>query len=395
MAECKARQKVLVLDVFRYPPARGFELPGTGEMTEGFDAMLLNPPAGVQVWSACVKGQQSIEFEGGSVFLQALCGAMQEGLSGIANQNEELPLEPLKNKVNKRMKELLSTQKLEQESRLTGKELDGGAAYDKDEPLPPPLALRPPAPAGGLIASRAQVEGILGELKLLPPAKSSYKPVAFESLPPFVAKGLELYKTDYTTMKDLEKKIEGNPEKYALRQAVLDMAKMMEQTHKLTMRESLTSPGGGTFAPKLKEEFKRNQEGPGQMIFEMEDVLDRALKAGKKREEEISPRWQANYDFALARFQTRLIYLYEYSNILAQVRGDAMPEIDPKIHNGWRVGASQKPTVRDVPKVKQYAKDIARTWKKIVEEHGGTPWAALAQRESLSALGLEWRPSRD
>lgn len=30
MAACKAQQKVLILDVFRFPPARGFELPGAG-----------------------------------------------------------------------------------------------------------------------------------------------------------------------------------------------------------------------------------------------------------------------------------------------------------------------------------------------------------------------------
>src|SRR4029077_16315337 len=41
LARCKARQKLLILDVFRYPPARGEELPGTGEMTEDFDAKLL------------------------------------------------------------------------------------------------------------------------------------------------------------------------------------------------------------------------------------------------------------------------------------------------------------------------------------------------------------------
>ena len=57
MAKCPAWQKILILDVFRYPPARGYELPAPAEMGEVFDAKLQNPPAGVQVWSACVKGQ--------------------------------------------------------------------------------------------------------------------------------------------------------------------------------------------------------------------------------------------------------------------------------------------------------------------------------------------------
>ncbi|MCS7045638.1 MAG: caspase family protein, partial [Gemmataceae bacterium] len=62
LAKCKARQKIFVLDAFRNPPARGFELPGTGAMSEDFDLKLQNPPPGVQVWSSCVKDQQSIEF---------------------------------------------------------------------------------------------------------------------------------------------------------------------------------------------------------------------------------------------------------------------------------------------------------------------------------------------
>src|SRR5262249_50225542 len=95
LAKCKARQKVLVLDVFRFPPARGEPRPGPGEMTEDFDAKLLAPPAGVQVWSSCIKGQQSIEFEKGSVFMQALNAAMQERLPGIQEPTDPLPVEAL------------------------------------------------------------------------------------------------------------------------------------------------------------------------------------------------------------------------------------------------------------------------------------------------------------
>ena len=83
LAKCKARQKIFVLDAFRFPPARGFELPGTGAMSEDFEAKFHNPPPGVQAWSACVKDQQSIEFDGGSLFLQCVSHALQERLGGL------------------------------------------------------------------------------------------------------------------------------------------------------------------------------------------------------------------------------------------------------------------------------------------------------------------------
>jgi hypothetical protein len=243
------------------------------------------------------------------------------------------------------------------------------------------------------MAGKAQIESILTELQNIPLARVSYNEVEYKSLPPIPAKALKLYEPDYLTSKELRDKIKADTAKYALRKAFFDIAEMMRKTSDLDTVK--TFPNTGPIAAKVKDQFKRLQERPGQIIFEMENVLNEAVKAGDKREEEVSPRWQANYDFAMARFKSRLILIYEYNNVLAQIRGENLPEIDPKIHNGWRVGAAQKPQVRDVPKVKQYAKDIAKIWKKVAEDHPDTPWAVLAQRESLYALGLEWRPSRD
>ena len=118
------------------------------------------------------------------------------------------------------------------------------------------------------------------------------------------------------------------------------------------------------------------------------------IAAGEKLDQEPSKRWHAHYHYTLARFQSRIVYLYEYNFILAQVRGDQLPEIDPAIHSGWRVGSKIKVSISE-SKVKDMVKSIGRTWKSIMEEYPDTPWAVLAAREKLTALGLEWRPSRD
>ena len=83
----------------------------------GLRRQAAEPPPGVQVWSACVKDQQSLEFDGGSFFLQCLSNAMQERLGGFADPNESIPVETLFTKVNQRMKDLLSQTKFEQASR--------------------------------------------------------------------------------------------------------------------------------------------------------------------------------------------------------------------------------------------------------------------------------------
>src|SRR5262249_32421963 len=109
---------------------------------------------------------------------------------------------------------------------------------------------------------------------------------------------------------------------------------------------------------------------------------------------EPSKRWQAHFHYTLAKFESRVVYLYEYNFILAQVRGDQLPDIDPKIHTGWRAGSKARVSISE-SKVKDMVKSISRTWKSIMEDYPDTPWAVLAKRERLTSLGLEWRPLRD
>ena len=63
------------------------------------------------------------------------------------------------------------------------------------------------------------------------------------------------------------------------------------------------------------------------MQFELKDALDQLVKAGEMRDKETSKRWQVNFDLAVARLKARLIYLNEYNEILAKVRGDALPSL--------------------------------------------------------------------
>src|SRR5262245_34344105 len=249
LAACNARQKILVLDAFRNPPARGFELPGTGSMTEDFDAKLQNPPPGVQVWSACGKDQQSIEFDKGSLFLQSFSDAMKERLGGFADPNEPIPVDALMQKVNERMKNMLAIDKIEQVSRLSGKEADGGAAYDPKEALPPQVnpktavAAGPAGKAGG-----AMIDNILTELKQIPPLKPSLKAymatLKSEAMPAFPEKVMEFYTADYKTWGDLEANLKEKTyrDKYPLRAAVLEAKKALVDAEKIELEERLYAP---------------------------------------------------------------------------------------------------------------------------------------------------------
>jgi hypothetical protein len=385
---CKARQKVLILDVCRFDPARGEQRPGSGAMGEVLDARLAQPPAGVQVWSSCVKGQQAYEFERGSVFLQALCGAMQESLPTMADPNDSLPLDALVPRVNRTMEKVLAMHKLTQTSRLAGVELKNGAPYDPGEPRAPVVLIKPPPmPVGGL-AGPEVVRSIVEELRLVPPVRSANDPtsdISPEALPPFPAKALEPYLADYISVDAIER----NPAKYPLRVAVLKAAQILrENIDKVRMKEVF--PGNNN--AQVKQQVLREQVDPGKNILVLKEALEDLKKAGEERKKEKSKRWQANYDYVLARLESRLVYVYEYSYVLAQIRSDSLPPLENGA-TGYRLGAKKKVGIPE-PEVKDWVKEIDRTWQRLAREHANTPWAIVANRERMTVLGLEWRPTR-
>jgi hypothetical protein len=395
LAKCKARQKLLILDVFRFPPARGYELPGTGEMTEDFEKKLAEAPAGVQVWASCSKGQQAVEFEAGSVFMQAMLLSLQERLGGIASPADPLPIDNLVAKVNQRMKELLTPAKLEQVSKLYGKEASSGADYDATQPLASAIQIKPPVVPGGDSAGHAAIDNILAEIKMVPAMKTSLEEQASKlravTLPAFSNKAIEPYKADYKTLAELTEKVKKDPEKYPLRAAFLEAKTVLAESQKIAMREQLA--GSGPLSDKAKAAFLKEQEDPGLMIFTMEKALAAMKEASELRDKEESKRWQANFDYAYARLQARYVYIFEYNFMLAQIRSDSLPALEP-FHTGWRIGSRTKVSVNE-SKVKDTVKSIGKLWKKIAEDNPGTPWAVLATRESRYAMGQEWRPKQD
>jgi hypothetical protein len=406
MAKCKAQQKILVLDVFRYSPSRGMELPSPGEgeegkMLEGFDKDLMNPPAGVQVWSSCVKDQSSVELDEGSAFLQALCNTLQGGgkMAGIATPPQPIPLDDMVTEVNDRLKKLLTAEKRTQVSRLTGTVQPKAVEYNASEELAKPITLKPPTAVGGEAAGAATIERILEEMRIMPVVRDTragdLNLLRAQNLPAFPVKVVDGYKPDgYQNITELHNKYKKDKEAFAkdfpLRAAYFDALEVMEESKKIQMREVLSSP----VDPKRKAAFLLEQEPLGISIFKLEQMLAEMKSVAEKREMETSKRWQANFDYMHARVYGRVVYLYEYNYTLGKIRGDDLPELAPG-QTGWRVGISgAKITVPD-QKAKGFAKDVQKLWKRIQDDYSDTPWSLLAQRESMIALGLAWRPKSD
>ena len=261
LGACKAKQKVLILDVARFPQNR----PGEPEMSEDLDALLKNPPAGVQVWSSCTKGQKSHELAKGGVFLEALCTVLSKDYPRDASlQTDPLPLALIAPQVDMKLKELLEPNKLVQDARVAGFPIDNKSTYDPDEERPVRVAIARPRVEGGEVAGLAQINDILDEIKRQPAVhKDQTLP---KTLPIFSAKTLAEYKADYPSWEMLQEQIAKEPEKYALRKAVIEAIEAMNQSHKLAMIQRIPSPKGGVIDPKVKANFV-NAEGAGAEDF--------------------------------------------------------------------------------------------------------------------------------
>jgi hypothetical protein len=379
LRNCKARQKVLILDVCRYNPAAGNLRPGSGEMGEDFDRKLQQPPGGVQVLTACIAKQQSFEFDSGSLFLQALNDALAAGPEGGDAPEKELPVELLRDRINAFMDKQLDKAKFEQMARLSGKAPATGAGPNKMEPVPPQIEVAPPVvPGGQPPAPAAQVKAMLDEINKIPPvrgARANKDDLKVANLPWFPANVMKEYQAESTA-----------PE---LKKSVLAAVKALDDSSRLQFQDRFF----GANNAQVKKMILGKQGDPGRAVLALEEALEDLKKAGEDHMgKEKSRHWRAHYDYTLARLESRLVYLMEYNYTLAQIRSDTLPELPPGFA-GYVLGAKEKVTIPE-SKVKDWVKDIRRTWDKIAKEHPNTPYAIMANRERMTVLGLEWRPAK-
>ena len=173
-----------------------------------------------------------------------------------------------------------------------------------------------------------------------------------------------------------------------LKQAVLNAVKAMNDSARVPIDESFFAAS----TAQVKKQVLAKQGAPGRAVLVLEEALDELKKAGEDHmDKEMSKRWKANYDYTLARLESRLVFLMEYNYVLAQIRSDSLPPLEGGF-SGYVLGSKEKVTIPE-GKVKDWVKEVRRTWDKIAKDHPNTPYAPMAQRERMTVLGLEWRPT--
>ncbi len=426
---CPAKQKLLIADFNRFDRARGRERPSGGKLAASTAAMLKKPPKGVQVWSACSAGQYSYEFDDyaaygddaikGGAFLSLFSKAFREGQTGIQKPQDPLPLDKFVKRVNEDVIEFASTipdpdaDAEEMKDTKKGEKKDGKKpasptmkssqipffagemksvqlAFDPAEPLARTVSIPTPSElfASGVVPVE-QIERLLGEI-MVPPLKmrrSSETEIHFDKIFPFMADAMKKYQ-DNMTVAQIKKQKDKYPLRYAVVSAVEQLRTMSDDQANFALPDSITEADRSDAA---KNNLKRLQRGPARVMQSLESIMELLDKAAEERAEEKSKRWQAHFDYIVAKVKSRYVYVNEYNSAMGLIRKDSLPELDKKKgHIGWKLASTNR--LLSGAEVKDMAKDAKKLYAKLAKENPSTPWEVLAKRERGTALGLQWEP---
>jgi hypothetical protein len=171
-----------------------------------------------------------------------------------------------------------------------------------------------------------------------------------------------------------------------LRQAVL-MAALITQ-EKLPGQPNLNFPSAE--GPEFKEAMKENQIVVARIEYTVKEALipisDREVI--KMRDRETSRRWQAHYDLIRGRLLAMRIRCNEFNSACARMLKD-QPKFKNPGSNTWKLVPDDEINARD-SQAKVVAEEARRLLKRVVDDHPGTPWAMLAQREMKDPFGFKW-----
>jgi hypothetical protein len=218
------------------------------------------------------------------------------------------------------------------------------------------------------------VRRILREISVQPSplTRGDSSSLKAEDLPRFSAKAMSAYQED---RKDS-----------AFRQAIVAARdRLGKQIASLTIMDVIHSGGDQAV---VNERILEHQKKIAQAMTALREIGDELKSAGAQRDQEPSKRWQAHYDYLLARLHLQIAFLYEYQSALGMVRRNQLPELLLPSHNAWKLEQSEDENGDGAGKKLSIA--ARKELELIVKEHPDTPWSELAKRTLKQPGGLKW-----
>lgn len=121
------------------------------------------------------------------------------------------------------------------------------------------------------------------------------------------------------------------------------------------------------------------------------DALVRVLEPGEKDRAKIKDaRSRAGYDLAMGRVLALRARSFGYNAMLAEMKSSPKKFEKPG-SNQWQLKDSKE--ITSGAATKKLATRALEYLRRVIDEHPGTPWQYMAERELSTQLGWEWKES--
>jgi hypothetical protein len=137
----------------------------------------------------------------------------------------------------------------------------------------------------------------------------------------------------------------------------------------------------------LRTAITEAQKPAAEFDYKLREIVAQLSMGEKDREKLDSPRWRASYDLAMGRVLSMQVRAFGYNTVLADMKSTPK-SFTKKGNNQWRLRPSAK--IDAGPAVKKMMTKARVYLNRVIDEHAGTPWAMLAERELGSPMGWEW-----
>lgn len=128
-----------------------------------------------------------------------------------------------------------------------------------------------------------------------------------------------------------------------------------------------------------------------RQVVELEYLVNEVVKSlepGEKDRPKVKElRWRAAFDLAYGRALALQARAQGYNILMAQMKVAPRP-FNNKGSNTWNLKPSKD--ISAGPSVKKLVTKATEYLSRVVDEHPGTPWADLAERELREPMGWEW-----
>jgi len=186
------------------------------------------------------------------------------------------------------------------------------------------------------------------------------------------------YRPDYVTVGEYKRRVNSN----MARAALLSAASSSWQSPMESPQLRFEKRDEASFVNALTEA----QKAAAKLEPKMEDLYQKIKEGEKAREKETVLRWQAGFDLAYGRIMATKVRTQAYNAMLAEAKRGL--KFKNEKSNVWVLKpADEISTGSADAKLAKKAKDYLQ---RVIDEHAGTPWAMLAERELSTPLGWKW-----